>query len=185
MAETTESTRGRASVSRGRVESERLSKLAAWVRAYLAARLREDEVDESEQLQWLCSGLEYLLGDLLHGQDGWSPGQWVDGILPAMDRITAQRDGIELYGFAVWGKGGTTQQWVDPVFAAVRLAPSSDVVEGYDVRFGDASRPLGQCPYGRRGPTGSPMPHEWRFSYLGPVAAAEMHTDNDDREGSL
>jgi hypothetical protein len=61
------------------------SKLAGFVRSYIQASRGIDPAREQDALQWVCSGLEYLLEAHLQECDGWRG--WVDGLLPATSRF--------------------------------------------------------------------------------------------------
>ena len=81
------------------------SKLAEFVRTYIAAARADDLSQEPEALRWLCCGLEYFLGEQLEGSDEWNG--WVDGILPATDMLpdaikVVSPIEVSVRGYALW-----------------------------------------------------------------------------------
>jgi hypothetical protein len=129
------------------------SKLAGFVRSYIAAFHRGDTSQQQEELRWVCSGLEYLLGLLLQARDGWAG--WVDGINPATDMlpdsisvVSAVELGVR--GWALWGESaGAGPFWIEPFLGSVRVSDTADAIVGYNLRFGDAARGLGKFPNGK------------------------------------
>ena len=133
-------------------DSDLESKLSGFVHSYFHAVQAGDCSEQEEALRWVCAGLEYLLGSLLEGCDGWSG--WVDGIFPATDylpdAITAV-SAVELNvrGSALWGKRAEGQFWIEPFLAYVRASDTADSIISYEVKFGDAVRGLGTHPCGK------------------------------------
>jgi hypothetical protein len=119
--------------------------LAESVRQWL---LREpnDRISEDENLRTVCSPLDRLLGELLSTSDGWSRYHFLDGILPC----TAEKlspDDLFLTGLVVWiGDGG--REWKEPLSANLRVSDALPSKIRYELRFADADRGLGTCPYG-------------------------------------
>jgi hypothetical protein len=127
------------------------SKLARFVRSYLAIQ-DSDSPEKQEALRWVCSGLEYLLGVLLQGNDGWTG--WVDGIVPATDILTDSVNvvsAVELIvrGRAEWAKQASGPFWIEPFLGSVRISETVDEIVSYELGFGDAARGLGTMPYGK------------------------------------
>ena len=128
------------------------SKLAGFVRSYIHASRGGGATEAKEELRWVCAGLEYLLGSLLDGCDGWNG--WVDGIIPATDmlpdavQVSSDLD-LTVRGQRIWGKKSGGPFWIEPFFGWVQITEERDAVAGYEIDFGDAGRGLGECPYGK------------------------------------
>src|ERR1700716_4307975 len=106
-------------------------KLAGLVRSYIYASRGSDSSQEQEALRWVCSGLEYLLGGLLEGHNGWRG--WVDGILPATDMLPNAVNVIStvelsVRGRALWGKSAKGQFWIEPFLGSVQISETSDAI---------------------------------------------------------
>jgi hypothetical protein len=83
------------------------AKIAEFVRTYIATARSEDLSKEPGALCWLCTGLEELLGQQLEGCDGWNG--WIDGIVPATDRLLEavkiiSTVEVSVRGYAMWAK---------------------------------------------------------------------------------
>ena len=120
------------------------SKLAGFVRSYIHATSGSDPSQQQEALRWVCSGLEYLLGGLPNGCNGW--GGWVDGILPATDILSDSVDvispvALSVRGCALWGKNARGPFWIEPFFGSVQISNASDTIVSYDLKFGDGLVP--------------------------------------------
>jgi hypothetical protein len=129
------------------------SKLAGFVHAYITAVHRGDPSQQQEELRWVCSGLEYLLGALLQERDGWAG--WVDGINPATDMLpdsisVVSAVELSVRGWALWGKSvGAEPFWIEPFLGSVRVSDTADAIVSYELRFGDAVHGLGKFPHGK------------------------------------
>jgi hypothetical protein len=148
------------------------SKLAAFVRSYISASRDRDSSEQQEALRWTCCGLEWLLGGVLQGSQGW--GGWVDGISPAMDMLPDSVNVISavelsLRGSALWGKSARGPFWIEPFFASVRISETVDEILSYELRFADAARGLGQVPNGKHLRRADWFfPAEWLFTFSKP-----------------
>jgi hypothetical protein len=155
------------------------SKLAGFVHSYLAAFRRVDASQQQEELRWVCSGLEYLLGVLLQERDGWAG--WVDGINPATDMLpnsisVVSAVELSVRGWAIWGESaGAGPFWLEPFFGSVRISDTADAIVRYDLRFGDAVRGLGKFPHSKHlRRVDWFFPTEWMFTFSkGPSGEAE------------
>jgi hypothetical protein len=153
----------------GASDNELEIKLGGFVRLYIHASLGGDSQLEQNALRWVCSGLEYLLGSLLNGCDGWCG--WVDGILPATDMLpdaVRVSSGIDLTirGQALWGENARGPFWVEPFLGSVRVSETHDVIAGYEIKFADAARGLATFPHDKhvRRPEWF-SPAEWLFVF--------------------
>jgi hypothetical protein len=155
------------------------SKLAGFVHSYIAAVHRGHPSQQQEDLRWVCSGLEHLLGVLLQERDGWAG--WVDGINPATDMLpdsinVVSAVELSMRGWALWGEGaGAGPFWIEPFLGSVRISDTADAIVGYDLRFGDAVRGLGKFPHGKHlRRVDWFFPTEWMFTFSkGPFGEAE------------
>jgi len=154
------------------------TKLAGFVHSYIDAVHHGDSSQQQEQLRWVCSGLEYLLGALLQERDGWAG--WVDGINPAMDMLpdsVSVVSAVELsvHGWAIWGERGAGPFWIEPFLGSVRISDTGDAIVSYELRFGDAVRGLGKFPHGKHlRRVDWFFPTEWMFAFSkGPSDEAE------------
>jgi hypothetical protein len=144
------------------------SKVTEFVRTYIAAA-RCNDVQEPEALRWMCTGLEYLLGEQLEGRDGWKG--WVDGIIPATDMLpdaiqVISAVEVSVRGYAIWAKASRDPFWIDPFFGIVRISKTDDKILAYELHFGDAARGLGTTPYGKHLRWESWfLPAEWMFRF--------------------
>jgi hypothetical protein len=106
----------------------------------------------SQQLCGVCAdGLERRLAGELYGRERWK--RWVDGVLPATDLVpeavmAISAVEVNLRGFAIW-EIGRGPAWIEPFFGIVRLSQTSDAILGYELRFADADRALGNVTYGK------------------------------------
>jgi hypothetical protein len=153
----------------GASDNELEIKLAGFIRSYIHASYGEDSLLEQNALRWVCSGLEYLLGSLLNGCEGWRG--WVDGILPATDMLpdaVKVSSGIDLtiHGQALWGEDARGPFWIEPFLGSVRISETHDAITGYKINFADAARGLATFPHDkhvRRAEWFSPA--EWLFVF--------------------
>ena len=144
-------------------------KLAGFVRSYIRASASGYSAEQQEALRWVCSGLEYLLGTLLEGCEGWSG--WIDGIVPATDMVPDSVNLSELTisvrGRADWGKNASGPFWIEPFFASVRIAEASNAIVSYELLFAEAARGLGDVRYGKHlRRVDWFFPVEWKFKFM-------------------
>jgi hypothetical protein len=145
------------------------SKIAEYVRAYVEAARGDDSSQEQEALRWLCSGLEYLLGEQLEGRDGWNG--WVDGIIPASDMLpqaikVISKVEVSVRASAIWAKASPGPFWIEPFFGIVRISESGDSIIGYELHFGDGAWGLGTTVHGKHLRWESWfLPAEWMFRF--------------------
>jgi hypothetical protein len=117
----------------------------------------DDRISEDENLRELCRPLAALLGELLRTAEGWSRYDAVDAISPCTVQAFPPNDLI-LTGLVIC-MGDRGREWKEPFSASLHVSQGSPPPIRYDLRFGDAARGLGKCPYG--------TPHD--FPYV-PVA---------------
>jgi hypothetical protein len=122
------------------------TRLADAVRQYLLQKPSE-RISEDVRLRDVCSWLSILLSEVLKDADGWDRYKWVDAITPCTAESVSDGE-LELSGLVIWGTRGITRQWIDPVVASIRLSPPSCESIEYELRFGNADKGLGRCPYG-------------------------------------
>lgn len=122
------------------------TRLAEAVQLYLLQE-PSDRISENDQLRVVCNRLAPLLSELLKGADGWDRYKWVDAISPCTASSVTETE-LELSGLVIWGTRGTSKEWIDPLWASIRLLDRSSEALGYELRFGNADRGLGRCPYG-------------------------------------
>jgi len=129
------------------------SKLAGFVHSYIAAFHRGDPSQQQEELRWVCSGLEFLLGVLLQERDGWAG--WVDGINPTTDMLpdsisVVSAVELSVRGWAIWGESaGAGPFWIEPLLGSVRISDTGDAIVSYELSFGNAAL-AGSRLYGLR-----------------------------------
>jgi hypothetical protein len=149
-------------------EADLESKLAGDVRSYIRASQGDNAAEAEEVLRWVCAGLEFLLGELLRGSDGWSG--WVDGIVPASDMFPGSVNVIStaeltVRGRALWGKV-RGPFWIEPFFASMQISEDVDAIVSYDLRFANAERELGETPFGKHIKREEWFfPNEWLFTF--------------------
>ena len=80
------------------------AKIANDVRSYLSICGRGDSSEE-EQLRAVCSGLAWLLAELLQKSDKWSSYHWVDAISPASTEIISTGE-LNIQGLGADDMGG-------------------------------------------------------------------------------
>jgi hypothetical protein len=122
------------------------------VKTYLADAVRQyllqkpsDRISEDDQLRVVCNRLAPLLSEVLKGANGWDRYKWVDVISPCTANSVTESD-LELSGLVIWGTRGNSKEWIDPLWASIRLLDRSSETLGYELRFGNADRGLGRCP---------------------------------------
>jgi hypothetical protein len=149
-------------------ELELEAKIAGCVRSYFQALQGGDSSEQQEALNWVCTGLEFWLGSLLEGHEGWYG--WVDGIYPATDYFLTllpqhlQRN--SRYLVLRWERHGTRSRWVEPFAASLLVSDAADSIIRYEVKFGDAARGLGNHSYEKHiRRTDWFCPAEWMFSF--------------------
>lgn len=154
------------------------SKLAEFVRTYIAAARSDDLSKEPEALRWMCCGLEWLLERRLKGREG-SEWWWVDGIVPATDMMpdaiqVISAVEVSVRGYALWAKASEAPLWIDPFFCIVRISETGDSIAGYELYFGDAARGLGKVPYDKHLRwVDWFFPQEWVMTFSEGVLTAE------------
>jgi hypothetical protein len=148
-------------------QSDLDAKLAGFVRSYI--RCSSSSVSAEKEEHWMYRGLEWLLGELLKGSDGW--GGWIDGILPAADMLpdsiqVISAVEVSVRGRAIWGKGSRDGFSIEPFFGSVRISETQDEIVSYEIKFGDAACGLGRTPYGKhiRRPDWF-FPTEWLYTF--------------------
>ena|SRR5712692_4420459 len=100
-----------------------------------------------------------LLDLHLSALDGWS-GRWMDDLLDA--RLTVEGTRSEVLAFVVWGKGGTTAQWMDPLHAAF-VRDSDGKISHYELRFCDECQP--SQPYKLHRKFEPSANHSWLYHF--------------------
>jgi hypothetical protein len=140
--------------------------LAAAVREYLLRpRGQDHRISEDEFLRTMCVALSRFVQGLLVSADGWSRYAWVDDIEPC----TADRDssnGLLLTGLLIWAKGTKSQFLIDPLYASIRPISGSPTQLFYEIRFGDADRGLGKCPFGSSQDYPQVPVENWLFTFV-------------------
>lgn len=155
--------------SEARLSVDLESQVAAFVRSYIHASGGGESSGEQDALRWACAGLEWLLGGLLQGSEGWTG--WVDGIFPATDmfpdalKVVSPIE-LTVRGSALWGKASRGPFWIEPFLATVWISENTDAIVRYSLKFADATRGLGTVPYGKhlRRPDWF-FPVEWLFTF--------------------
>jgi len=142
------------------------AKIANDVRSYLSICGRGDSSEE-EQLRAVCSGLAWLLAELLQKSDKWSSYHWVDAISPASTEIISTGE-LNIQGLMIWGDRGHTQEWWEPFSATLRVAEAIGGMLRYRLMLGDAAWGLGKVPYNCH-PKGWnwASPKQWLFVFSG------------------
>jgi len=123
--------------------------------------------DESEahELRSVCSVLARLLGQLLAGHGQWSRYHWVDSVLPSLAAVVSDEE-LSILGSMIWGENGSTQQWVEPFFASLRVSESGEELLGYHIMCGDVATGLGKSPYATHARTVERSnPEDWIFVF--------------------
>jgi hypothetical protein len=140
--------------------------LARDVRSYMGARGHGDKSEEQE-LRSACSALARFLGQLLAGHEKWSRYYWVDSVLPILAAVVSDEE-LSVLGSMIWGENRRTQQWVEPVFASLRVSQRGDEILGYHIMCGDAAKGLGQSPYATEAERAERSnPEDWIFVFSG------------------
>jgi hypothetical protein len=121
------------------------SLLAQDVRSYIRVRGQGDEA-EAIKLRSVCSALAQFLGQLLQGSENWSRYQWVDDVLPSLAAIVSHEE-LSVMGLMIWGEKGQARQWVEPLFASLRVSENGEELLGFYIMCGDAAAGLGKRPY--------------------------------------
>jgi hypothetical protein len=140
------------------------SLLARDARSYMRVRGLGDDA-EAHELRSVCSGLARFLGQLLEGSERWSRDQWVDSVLPSLAAVVSH-DELRVLGLMIWGESKQTQQWVEPLFAWLRVSENGEELLGYSIMCGDAAAGLGKQPYERRARAATRSdPDRWIFVF--------------------
>jgi hypothetical protein len=148
--------------SSSRIESS----LAAAVQDYLLAGPNE----RTENLSHVCMWLGGLLEQLLAGADEWSQYSWVDGIVPCTAERVSPSD-LAFTGLLIWNDGNKkSNEWKEPLSAAIHVSESSPAHLTYQIRFADADQGLGKCPCGSRHDFPYVPVDNWLFTFASPGA---------------
>jgi hypothetical protein len=140
------------------------SLLARDVRSYMSVRGQGDEA-EAQELRSVCSGLARLLGQLLEGSEKWSRYHWVDDVLPSLAAVVSHEE-LSVLGMMIWGERKQTKQWVEPLFASLRVSESGEELLGYYIMCGDAAAGLRKLPYERHAQAAKRSdPENWIFVF--------------------
>ena len=130
----------------------------------MSVRGQNDEA-EAHGLRSLCSGLARFLGQLLDGSEKWSRYYWVDDVLPSLAAVVSHEE-LSVMGLMIWGERKQTQQWVEPLFASLRVSQSGEELLGYFIMCGDAAAGLRKLPCERHAQaTKRPDPEDWIFVF--------------------
>lgn len=85
-------------------------------------------------------GASFELGRLLWEQlkllPEWGGAKWIDDTLIHKLRIIGNN--VHIWGAVIWGKGGTTEQWTDPVYTQIQLDVSAMRISDMQIWFADA-----------------------------------------------
>ena len=108
---------------------------------------------------------------------GWSKYAWFDGLFPDRIDVTAL-DALEVPGTFLWVEG-QEYWWLEPGFASVALAPGTQLVTNYALRFGDASKGLTTAPYQERRAAIWVAPSKWLYEFVGPRCALRASEAGD------
>jgi hypothetical protein len=136
--------------------------LANGVRSYLAAD--QDSELEPRRLREVCTTLARILGRRLEGHEKWSRFYYVDDILPTSATIISPRE-LVVQGLLIWGQNRQNREWIEPLFASVRLPEDAGGLVVYQVMCGDASLGLGTTAYGAVRRSDQALPQEWIFTF--------------------
>src|SRR6266702_3558687 len=110
---------------------------------------REEELDLLERISErlgsadpasVGSAVARLLGQHMNEVEFWK-GAWMGDLLHT--RVQIDADAVHILAFVVWGKGGTTEQWMDPLHAT--FWRSGGRLTRYELRFCDQQTP--STPY--------------------------------------
>ncbi len=114
----------------------------------------------------LYSSIQFLLERHLGGCEGWPREGWVDGFYAERIRVISP-DTLEIPGYFIWMEEQKAA-WLEVGFSAVQLAPNSDQLSSYVLKFGDASKGLATWPYKRDHGHVWAAPKEWMFVFERP-----------------
>lgn len=85
-------------------------------------------------------GASIVLGQLLWQQlkleTDWDRSKWIDDTLIHKLRIIGNN--VHIWGVVIWGKGGTTEQWTEPVYTQLQLDVSAMRISDMQIWFADA-----------------------------------------------
>jgi hypothetical protein len=137
--------------------------LAESVRSYL--RGQGDDAARQQQLRFVCSALDRLLGELLAQDKRWSRYYWVDTILPLSETVPSPGKLI-VRGLMIWGQRKQSRQSCEPFSCSLHVSETSDELIGYEILCGDAAVGLGKMPYADRSRfTDGDFPNKWLFTF--------------------
>ncbi|HXR40539.1 MAG TPA: hypothetical protein VN776_15665 [Terracidiphilus sp.] len=140
------------------------SSLATAVRNYLLAGQNE-RISEDENLRPVCRWLARLLSDLLKSEGGWDRYNSVDDVIPCTaDRVSPSD--LVFTGLLIWLGGSKSNEWKDPLFAAIHVSENAPEHLTYEIRFANADRGLGKCPYGSPHDFPYVPVNNWLFTFV-------------------
>lgn len=140
------------------------TRLADAVQQYLLQK-PSDRISEDDQLRVVCDRLAPFLSEVLKGADGWDRYKWVDAISPCTATSVSDSE-LEFSGLVIWGTRGTSKEWVDPLWASIRLLDHSSEALEYELRFANADRGLGKNPYGSPQDFPYVPVTDWMFTFV-------------------
>lgn len=95
----------------------------------------EQVVDGSDRLM-ASFELGQLLWEQLKLDPDWDRSKWIDDTLIHKLRIIG--DNVHIWGVVIWGKGGTTEQWTDPIYTEIQLDVRAKHISDMQILFADA-----------------------------------------------
>jgi hypothetical protein len=140
-----------------------LASLTARIHHHRLARRADDLWIEERNRAELGSLVEALLAAHLRRATGWSPGAWIDMVVPGT--LDVSETGVAVVsGAAVWC--GDAGWFLEPLAARFELSSDGRSVRTYELRFGDAELGLGAM---RHQPLAPPslrtLPERWCFVF--------------------
>lgn len=67
-------------------------------------------------------------------KNNWDKEKWVDDSL--ITKVENHSDEYKLWGYVIWGREGTTEQWVSPFFFGMKFKKGSVSIDSYKIFFG-------------------------------------------------
>lgn len=123
------------------------------VEAPLARAIRTllgDRSELAENERHVQAALASLLDHCLSPSWWWRSSQWIDAITQ-WTMTSPAADTLDVTGLAIWGESsGTTQQWIEPIHAEIKIHATDDVLDRCTLQFASVSAGLGAVPYGGR-----------------------------------
>jgi hypothetical protein len=123
--------------------------IAQCARAYRDAFEHGNTSDAEEQLRDLGAALARLMAEQLVGDSSWIPGGWVDDVTMKSTVLHANGS-LEMRGLMIWGKGGTTAQWVEPFLALIELSSDGHALRTWKLACGSSKTGIGKFTYENR-----------------------------------